>query len=254
MNDAPEGPAAPVAPIALEAPPQTPRQILREVLLAFGVASAVASVLYHLRFIPFVKSNLHIGVALTFLGIADLLLRKRGGLEAYGFRAAPTKLGLGLFAIGLFVVLPLFAVGFVVYSQQLCQHAAQLLPGSCYRVHHPLFRWPEGFLLQCAAQVIVVGLPEEVFFRAYIQGRLQEVWPATKQLLGAPVGRALIVQAVIFGFGHFFVTFDPQGFSRILPGLAFGWLYARTRSVLAGTLFHAACNIVMELLVNTYYR
>ena len=71
--------------------------------------------------------------------------------------------------------------------------------------------------------------------------------------LGA-VGRALLVQAIIFGFGHVLVNFEVQGFSRILPGLAFGWLYARTRSVFAGTLFHAACNIVMELLVTTYYR
>ena len=238
----------------LSAPPQTPRAIVREVLLAFVAATAVASLLYHLRFIPFVKDNLHIGVALTFLGVADYLLRKRGGLEAYGFRTEPRRLGLGLFAIGAFVVLPLFAIGFVLYSQQLCAHAAQLIPGSCYRVTHPLFRLPDGFWLQCAAQLIVVGLPEEVFFRAYIQGRLQEAWPATAKLLGAPVGVALIVQAILFGFGHFLVNFEPQGFSRILPGLAFGWLYARTRSVLAGTLFHAACNIAMELLVNTYYR
>ena len=246
--------AEPPAPTSAPPPAETPSQILREVLLAFAAATAVASILYQLRFIPFIKANLHVGVALTFLGVADRLLRRRGGLEAYGFRTAPVGLGLGLLAIGLFVVLPLFSVGFVVYSKLLCQHAASLLPGSCYRVHHPLFRWPDGFLLQAAAQVIVVGLPEEVFFRAYIQGRLQDAWPATRTLWGAPIGRALVVQAILFGFGHFFVTFEAQMFSRILPGLAFGWLYARTRSVLAGTIFHAACNLVMELLVNTYYR
>ena len=235
-------------------PEQTSQQVFREVFLAFLVATAVASILYQLRFIPFVKNNLHIGVALTFLGVSDRLLRRRGGLEAYGFRTQPLGFGLGLLALGVFVVLPLFAVGFVLYSKGLCQLSPQLLPGSCYRVNHPLFRWPDGFALQSAAQVIVVGLPEEVFFRAYVQGRLQDAWPASRKLLGAPVGRALVVQAILFGFGHFFVTFEPQMFSRILPGLAFGWLYARTRSVLAGTLFHAACNIVMELLVNTYYR
>lgn len=247
-----DAPAPP--PVPTPRAPETPRAILREVLLAFFAATAVAAVLYQLRVIPFVKSNLHVGVALTFLGVADVLLRKRGGLEAYGFRTEPRVLGLGLYAFGAFVVLPLFAIGFVLYSKWMCQYAPQLLAGSCYRVNHPLFRWPDGFLLQSAAQVIVVGLPEEVFFRAYIQGRLQDAWPPTKRLFGAPVGRALIVQAIIFGFGHVLVNFEVQGFSRILPGLAFGWLYARTRSVFAGTLFHATCNIVMELLVNTYYR
>lgn len=239
---------------APEPAPEAPSRILREVLVAFVVASAIASVLYHLRFIGFIKDNLHVGVALTFLVLADRLLYKRGGLEHYGFRTRPVGLGLTIAALGVFVVLPLFAVGFVGYSRYLCQHAPSLIPGSCYRVLHPSFHLPDGFWKQCAAQFIVVGLPEEIFFRAYIMGRLEEVWRPTKKFLGAPVGKALVVQALVFGLGHVLVNFEPQGFSRIIPGLAFGWMYARTRSVMAGTIFHASCNIVMELLVENYYR
>jgi len=36
--------------------------------------------------------------------------------------------------------------------------------------------------------------------------------------------------------------------SRFFPGLAFGWMYARTRSILASTIFHAACNLIMAVL------
>jgi membrane protease YdiL (CAAX protease family) len=93
-----------------------------------------------------------------------------------------------------------------------------------------------------------VALPEELFFRGYVQGRLEEAWPPTRTLLGARVGVAWIVTAALFGLGHFLVTFEPQMLSRFFPGLVFGWMFARTRSILPGTIFHAACNLIMAIL------
>ncbi len=103
-----------------------------------------------------------------------------------------------------------------------------------------------------ASQLIVVALPEELFFRGFVQGRLQERWPPTHRLWGAPVGRAWLVGALLFGLGHYLVTFEPQMLTRVVPGLAFGWMFARTRSILAGTIFHAACNVLMEFLSTSY--
>lgn len=57
---------------------------------------------------------------------------------------------------------------------------------------------------------------------------------------------------MLFGLGHYLVTFQLGMLTRAIPGLAFGWMYARTRSLLAGTLFHAACNLVMETMVVSY--
>jgi len=36
--------------------------------------------------------------------------------------------------------------------------------------------------------------------------------------------------------------------TRMIPGLVFGWMFARTRSILPGTIFHAACNLTMAIL------
>ena len=44
------------------------------------------------------------------------------------------------------------------------------------------------------------------------------------------------------------MTFEPQMLTRFFPGLVFGWMFARTRSILAGTIFHAACNLIMAVL------
>jgi membrane protease YdiL (CAAX protease family) len=91
-----------------------------------------------------------------------------------------------------------------------------------------------------------------MFFRGYMQGRLEEAWPPTRKLFGAPLGKAWLVSSLLFGLGHFLVTFEPQMMTRAVPGLAFGWMFARTRSVFASALFHATCNLLMETLVLSF--
>jgi uncharacterized protein len=222
------------------------------VSLAFVGATAAASTLYHLQSISFVHNNLHALVAAIFLLLPQILLRKRGDIERYGFSSQPRALGLKVAAWGLFGVLPLFSLGFVVYHRLLCTWWPRLVVGACYHVMHPRFRLPDGFWMLAAAQLVVVALPEELFFRGYIQGRLEDAWPPKWKLWGAPIGGAWLLASVMFAFGHFFVTFEPQMLTRFFPGLVFGWMFARTRSILAGTIFHAACNLLMEVLATSF--
>lgn len=225
------------------------RRTLIEVFVVFAVATAAASALYNVgQAIGFVHRNLHTMVALVFLGLPQLVLRRRGNIERYGFTAQPLGIGLTIAAVAIAVVLPLFSVGFVLVLRQACAHAPSLVPGSCARALHPVWRLPPDFLLQAAAQLVVVALPEELFFRGYVQGRLEDALPPTRRLLGAPVGAAWLVGAALFGLGHFLVTFEPQMLTRFFPGLVFGWMFARTRSILPGTIFHAACNLIMAIL------
>jgi membrane protease YdiL (CAAX protease family) len=212
----------------------------------------MAGVLFHLQSIAFIHNNLHALVAAIFLLLPQLLLRKRGDIERYGFTSQPRALGLQLAAFGVLAILPIFSFAFVVFNRYLCWYAPKLVAGSCFRMMHPHFRLPGGFAMLAAAQLVVVALPEELFFRGYIQGRLEDAWPPRWNLFGARVGGAWLVASVMFAFGHYFVTFEPQMLTRIFPGLVFGWMFARTRSILAGTLFHAACNLLMEVLATTF--
>lgn len=215
----------------------------------YAVAVAAASVLYNLgQGVGLIHRNLHALVALVFLGLPQLALRHRGNIERYGFTLQPLVLGLVIAGVALAVVLPLFGGGFVLTLRAACAHAPRLVPGSCARVAHPLWRLPADFPMLAAAQLIVVALPEELFFRGYVQGRLEEALPPTVSLWGARVGWAWIIGAALFALGHYLVSFDPQTLTRFFPGLAFGWMFARTRSILAGTIFHAACNLLMAVL------
>ena len=225
------------------------RRTLVEVAVVFAVATGAASLLYNVgQSVAFIHRNLHPMVALIFLVLPQVMLRRRGNIERYGFTTRPLGLGLVIAAVAIAVVLPLFAVGFVLAVRAACTHAPSLVPGSCFRAFHPLWRVPGDFPMQVAAQLVVVALPEELFFRGYVQGRLEDALPPTRTLWGARVGWAWILGAALFGLGHFLVTFEPQMLTRFFPGLAFGWMYARTRSILPSTLFHAACNLIMAVL------
>ena len=57
---------------------------------------------------------------------------------------------------------------------------------------------------------------------------------------------AWLFAAVLFALGHYLVTFHPASLLVFFPGLLFGILRGWSGSVLAGTLFHATCNLVME--------
>jgi membrane protease YdiL (CAAX protease family) len=225
------------------------RATLVEVAIVFAIAVGAASALYNVgQSIGFIHRNLHALVALVFLGLPQIVLRRRGNIERYGFTAQPVGLGLLIAGVAIALILPLFVGGFVIALRVACAHAPVLVPGSCFRALHPVWKLPADFPMQAAAQLIVVALPEELFFRGYVQGRLEEAWPPTRNLFGARVGVAWILTAALFGLGHFLVTFEPQMLSRFFPGLVFGWMFARTRSILPGTIFHAACNLIMAIL------
>ena len=70
-------------------------------------------------------------------------------------------------------------------------------------------------------------------------------------LVGVPASGAAgdrMIVGVLFALGHFLVTFDPASLAVFFPGLLFGLLQRRTGSVLAGTLFHASCNVLIDVL------
>ena len=101
-------------------------------------------------------------------------------------------------------------------------------------------------------QLVIIALPEEAFYRGYLQSRLDEAFPSRVKLFGASVGPALIVTSVIFALGHFATIREPARLAVFFPSLAFGWLRARTGGIGASVTFHASCNIFSELLGKGY--
>ncbi len=115
-----------------------------------------------------------------------------------------------------------------------------------------VWRAPKSPLDEIAGQLLVVALPEEAFFRGYLQTRLDAAWGKRFRILGAELGPAWIVSAVIFAIGHLLTTPMPARLAVFFPALLFGWLRARTGGIGAGVLFHALCNLFSAALARGY--
>jgi len=92
-------------------------------------------------------------------------------------------------------------------------------------------------------QLAVVAFPEEFFFRGWVQSELDEAWGRRWKLPGARLGPGWLVASLLFMAAH--VAVEPTVMRTLVffPGLLFGWLRARTSSVLYPTLLHAVFNI-----------
>jgi membrane protease YdiL (CAAX protease family) len=105
---------------------------------------------------------------------------------------------------------------------------------------------------EIAAQLLIVALPEEAFYRGYVQTRLDEAWTPRLRIFGAEVGPSIVVTSAIFALGHFATIHDVARLAVFFPSLLFGWLRARTGGVGAPVAFHALCNLFSESLMRGY--
>ena len=237
------------------------RASLAEPLLAFAAAIAVAAGLYWVgRSVGFVQQIMNGVIACMFLLGPQVAARLSGqpfDERAAGIALRPVMPGLRVLGLALLVTWPAFILGFFVYYGTLCPsqgalHAwAQAIAPICSSWHGMSgmrLQLPEGFWILALSQILIVAVPEEVFFRGYLMSRFEAHWPSQRRLWGAAVGWPLVVSSLLFAVGHFLVDFQPARLAVFFPALAFGWMRSRSGSVAPGAVFHALCNLLSEVL------
>ena len=102
-------------------------------------------------------------------------------------------------------------------------------------------------------QFLLVALPEEVFYRGYLQTRLDQIFPSTRRILGVEVSvMSLVVTSGLFALGHFVTVPSIQRLAVFFPSLLFGWMRKATGTVTAPLIFHAICNLFVEVVSRFY--
>jgi membrane protease YdiL (CAAX protease family) len=185
-------------------------------------------------------------VAASFLGAtwfavlrSDTATVRAYGLSLGGFfepepidwRRVAREAASSLFWLLVFaaIIFPPFAVGY----------------GHVWAPDRPFaLRVPGDWLDRIAGQILVIALPEEAFFRGYLQSALEGRWGARWRILGADLGPGWLIASAIFAVGHVLTIPNPLRLAVFFPALLFGWLRARTHGIGAGVLFHAACNLL----------
>jgi membrane protease YdiL (CAAX protease family) len=206
----------------------------------------------------------HLGsalVAVVFLyGPVIVAWKRHEDLVDYGFRGDPVAKNVAFAAIALAIILPIFLVVYLGFYEVVCDTRsikALAPPGTCsgwdgINYEAPRLGW--SFLEFCAVQIVVVALPEELFFRGCLHHLLEQRFPPARRVLGGGVGLALILSSVAFALVHLPKNGDPRALATFFPGLLFGWMRSATGSIAPSVAVHAASNIWVRLLDLTFLR
>jgi membrane protease YdiL (CAAX protease family) len=204
------------------------------------------------------------GTALLFFGLALSRARASGGARRFGIDLAglvePTEEELdktGGRGRGLGAALVAAAPSALRETAVALAVALVIFPpfvAGFWWWHGPMHAWrwsaPPDLAAFALAQVVMVALPEEAFFRGFVQTRLSDVWPPKGSFLGAPVDpRALVLQAALFALVHLAAEPRLDELATFFPGLLFGWLRARRDGIGASVALHALSNVLADFLV-----
>jgi hypothetical protein len=210
------------------------------VVLGIAAASALAAV----EPTGLLGRNLAGVAAVLFVLVPDRRLRARGedwsayGLPWWGAGDSRTwrawgrgvAVGVGVSA----VLFPLFAAA-LLGGLRLAGVPSTFEP-----------RLPPALALAAVVQLVAVALPEELFYRGWMQTAWGRTGPA-RRVLGAEIGPGFLATQVLFAAGHL-VTLQPWRLATFFPGLLFGWLRARTGGVVAPAVAHALSNVLVLFL------
>lgn len=247
--------------------PSGPAEIRRELGITWAKCIAGLAVAKAISFADptgILAGNLAGVAAFLFISLPDRKVRDRGerwaryGLPWWGWKDARSwaawgkGLGLGLAVCA--VVFPLFFVGYQLFLELLPRLPAPLprllAPYLQHQAFH--FRLPDRFPLMVLNQFLVVALPEELFYRGWMQTRWRESAPDKGvRVLGATLGAGFLQTQVLFAAGHL-VVLEFWRLGTFFPGLLFGWVRERTGSIAAGVAVHALSNLFMLILESSF--
>ncbi len=200
-----------------------------------------------------------------------VLLCRLRGVDSYRYRLfVPAFRDLDAWRSALLTNLRLLAIGIVPWL--VCYHLYQsIVFGHQPRIGHLLryarkaetTPWLSDLLGSAGADawtllaahlavlvayhLFFVAIPEEFFYRGYLQTRLNEMLPRRFLVAGVPFGHGLWIAALFFAFGHSLVEVQWWHFATFFPGLLFGLLRERSGGVITGAFLHAACNVIVHV-------
>jgi membrane protease YdiL (CAAX protease family) len=177
--------------------------------------------------------------------LANSVRLSTGGAQEF----APTADGSALVAPGgwLHVVHPPGPANVTIISESTSQ--VQLPLQRTAELPYAAERSYSWLLLLVFVQFILIALPEELFFRGYLQTRLQQLIPHRWTIWGGDVGPAVILTSVVFALSHLVAIPSGDRLAVFFPSLLFGWLRDRTGSIAGAVVAHALSNVLMQVLL-----
>jgi uncharacterized protein len=245
-----------------------PRSARRELVATWALCVlglAAAKLLSLVEPSGLLAANLAGVAAFLFIALPERKIHGRGerwrdyGLPGWGVADARTwrawARGAARGVAVCAVVFPLFFLVFWAYARvlpHLPRPLAELLAPYALPPR-PTFRLPPRLAVAVVVQVLVVALPEELFYRGWMQGSWAATAPARRaRVLGATLGAGFLATQALFAAGHL-VVLQPWRLATFFPGLLFGWIRERTGDLAAPVVVHALSNLYIATLEASFY-
>lgn len=104
-------------------------------------------------------------------------------------------------------------------------------------------------LISILVQLLLVALPEEFFYRGYLQRRLEEAKKSKRwHIKSLYLSSNMILVSAAFAFGHLVIGWNPARLAVFFPSLLFGFLRSKTDGLLAPIVYHALCNLLVQVI------
>jgi hypothetical protein len=200
-------------------------------LAVFAIVIAVIRILYVLHEHTWLAPYIPLLVAVVLIYVPVVIAKWNGESLSYLDRSRKqwsTSLKLALLVSA--IILPPFL---------LLNHLWQMMVyGLSF---HP--RAVIGLAWVLVDQLFLVAIPEEIFFRGWLQSRFNRLYPAKWNIFGVRLGWAWLLTAVLFAIAHSLVTYEWWHFAIFFPALVFGWMREKTGTIVSSSLFHCFCNL-----------
>jgi uncharacterized protein len=210
------------------------KRILIETTVVLSITLLLCKIVYFSRFIPAIHEYLSTITALILIYLPFLYLWWRR--LPFDFIERDEK-SLKTAVIYTLVMSLIFFPPFLLVNH-LYQN--MFFGFSFNGWHYP------GLMRFLIFQIFLIALPEEFFFRGFIQSQMNRVFPARFKTLGFAWGWALPLTAFIFALSHTLITFQWWHFSIFFPGLLFGFLREKTNGLIAPIIIHGISNVMVQ--------
>lgn len=138
---------------------------------------------------------------------------------------------------GVFFWAAMLSIGFILPAEFIYERIQLEMSDNMVELFSGIMRQPLGYLILG----ILAPITEEIVFRGALLRVLLETFGHQKRWI------AIVISALIFAVIHGNVA---QGTHAFIGGIALGWLYMRTRSVLPGIVLHWVNNSIAYITFN----
>lgn len=213
------------------------RKILNQTLFTFIVVNLVLALLL------FLKPHLGKGITMT-LGSAVFIIStiiiariENLGTEVLGLESNSFLSDLKVLLMTIFIVFPLFLVANHFYQLTIM-----------HRHFEMIIR--EGILANVINNLLLVAIPEEIFFRGYLQGQFSRVY-TSKRFMGF-LSPANLITSILFAIGHFFTNPRIDRLAVFFPSILFGYVRDVRGNIYPSIILHWISNFLMYIILGMY--